>query len=59
MPAAAAVVPADFQANLNMHNSYRAKHIDTPALVWNDTVAASAAAYAAKCIWGHDPNNTL
>jgi hypothetical protein len=49
--------PAMYRANLDMHNTYRAKHADTPALAWDDTIADAAAAYASRCVWGHDPNN--
>lgn len=54
----AVTVPSNYQGNLDLHNSYRALHVDTPALTWDDTVAASAAAYAAKCVWGHDSANS-
>lgn len=50
--------PAFYQANLDIHNSYRAKHKSTPPLVWDDTVASSAYSYASRCIWGHDSSNS-
>lgn len=49
--------PAMYRANLDMHNTYRAKHTNTPALAWDDVIADAAAAYASRCVWGHDSNN--
>lgn len=49
--------PAFYAPNLDRHNAYRAQHTSTPPLAWDDAVADSAAAYASRCIWGHDPNN--
>lgn len=49
-------VPSQYQGIHNRHNYYRSLH-GTPALVWSTTLASSAANYAAKCQWGHDPNN--
>lgn len=46
-----------YQPNLDLHNTYRALHVDTPSMVWDDTVAASALSYASKCIWAHDSAN--
>ena len=42
-------------AFLKAHNDYRAAH-KTPALAWDDTLAAAADAYAHKCVFGHDAN---
>jgi hypothetical protein len=36
------------------HNLYRTKHC-TPKLVWNDVVATSAAGWASKCKFQHNP----
>lgn len=49
--------PGFYQASLSIHNNYRSQHQNTPQMVWDDTVARSAGAYASRCIWGHDPNN--
>jgi hypothetical protein len=51
--------PAEYTGNLNQHNSYRAQHQNTGALVWDDVVAASALAYASQCRWPHDPANNV
>ena len=40
-------------AFLKAHNDYRAAH-KTPALAWDDTLAAAADAYASKCVYAHD-----
>jgi uncharacterized protein YkwD len=58
-PQVTAVVapPADYARNLQLHNSYRARHQNTPAMQWDDVVARSAQDYANKCIWGHDQAN--
>lgn len=58
-PQVTAVVapPADYARNLQVHNSYRARHQNTPAMQWDNIVASSAQAYANKCIWGHDSAN--
>lgn len=53
-PMAAVTPPAYYQPNLDLHNSYRSRHINTTAFYWDDVVAASAATYAAKCYWGHN-----
>lgn len=53
---AAAAVPATYGSITTKHNTYRATH-QAPALSWDTTVAASAAAYAVRCIWGHDSSN--
>lgn len=58
-PTAIVTPPADYKANLDLHNTYRVRHQDTPAMGWDDQVAASALAYAQKCIWAHDGTNTL
>lgn len=57
-PTAIVTPPADYKANLDQHNAYRARHQSTPAMGWDDQVAASALAYAQKCIWAHDAANT-
>jgi hypothetical protein len=49
--------PTDYKGNLDLHNTYRARHQSTGPLVWDDVVAASALAYASKCLWPHDPDN--
>lgn len=41
---------------LNIHNVDRARHSASP-LVWDSTVAAAAAKWAAGCKWAHTPNN--
>lgn len=48
--------PPVYQAILDQHNMYRALH-GVPNMTWDSTVAASAAAYAERCIWAHEPNN--
>lgn len=55
---AAAAPPSFYQPIFDLHNSFRARHVSTPAFVWNSAMASSAAAYAAKCIWGHDATNS-
>lgn len=44
------------QQMLSIHNVDRAAHSASP-LVWDATVAASAASWAAGCKWAHTPNN--
>ncbi|KAJ9477517.1 SCP domain-containing protein [Pseudozyma hubeiensis] len=41
---------------LSIHNTDRAKHSASP-LTWSPTLASAAASWAAKCQWGHTPNN--
>ena len=48
--------PDPFEDTLAKHNSYRATH-QAPAMAWDATVAAGAAAWASACSFGHDPNN--
>ena len=36
-----------------MHNTARARHRDTPAMVWDDKIAAQAQAYANRCQFSH------
>lgn len=36
-----------------LHNQYRLRHQNTPALKWNATLAASSQAWANKCIFQH------
>lgn len=38
-----------YQANLDTHNRYRARHTNTGQLSWDDAVANSAATYASRC----------
>jgi uncharacterized protein YkwD len=38
------------------HNRVRAD-VGQPPVTWDDTIAASAQAYANKCVFQHDPNN--
>ncbi len=45
-----------FQPSLDLHNAYRRRH-KAPALKWDAAVAATAAAWASRCIWGHDGAN--
>lgn len=44
------------QQMLDIHNVDRAAHSASP-LVWDTTVAAAAASWAAGCKWAHTPNN--
>ena len=44
---------------LEQHNTRRAKHPGTPPLVWDQTVADAAAAYADTCPTGHDSDSTF
>lgn len=53
---ARAEAPTLYQGILSQHNSYRAMH-SAPAMSWDTTLASSAATYASKCVWEHDPNN--
>jgi uncharacterized protein YkwD len=41
------------QQVLDQHNLYRAQHC-APALVWDEEIAATAQAYANRCVWQHD-----
>jgi hypothetical protein len=43
-----------YQAILDKHNSYRARH-QAVALTWSSTLASQAASYAANCNFAHDP----
>lgn len=43
---------------LDAHNAYRRTH-SVPEVQWDNTVAASADAYASKCIWQTDAANTV
>jgi hypothetical protein len=43
-----------YQAILDKHNSYRAKH-QAAALTWSSTLASQAASYGARCNFAHDP----
>jgi uncharacterized protein YkwD len=43
-----------YQAILDKHNSYRARH-QAVALTWSSTLASQAASYAARCNFAHDP----
>lgn len=49
---------ANYTGVLAQHNAYRAIH-SSPALSWDTGLAADADAYAARCIYQHDPNNTV
>ena len=53
--ASTAYPSTNYTGVLAQHNAYRAKH-SAPPLVWNESLAAAADAYAAKCFWAHDPN---
>jgi uncharacterized protein YkwD len=45
--------PADFAAQMvQWHNTYRARH-GSPAVIWNDTLAAYAANYSKLCSTDH------
>jgi uncharacterized protein YkwD len=66
-PAATTVAPSPpaapagsnpLQASLDRHNALRVRH-KSAALAWNTTLANLSAAYAAKCLFAHDPANTL
>jgi len=43
---------ADISIILNAHNLHRAVH-SAPPMTWDSTMAASAASYAAQCVWQH------
>jgi uncharacterized protein YkwD len=45
-------VTAEVQAGFDVTNSYRRQH-SSPALVWDASIAAQAAAYVAGCPKGH------
>ncbi len=42
---------------LSAHNSFRKLHTNTPALVWDSGLAASALAFVVNCPKGYDPTN--
>ena len=42
---------------VDRHNRVRAQ-VGTKPLVWSATAASVAKAYAERCEWGHNPNNT-
>jgi hypothetical protein len=46
-----------FQPTLDLHNTYRRRH-KAPPLAWDATIAATAAGWASKCVWGHDGGNS-
>ena len=45
-----------FDGILSAHNKHRSDH-GVPALLWDDNLAASAANWAANCVFGHEFNN--
>lgn len=47
---------ANYTGVLAQHNTFRAVH-SSPSMAWDAGLAADADAYAAQCIWQHDPNN--
>lgn len=59
--AAAAAASVTIQSTMNHqgvldeHNKFRVLHQVAP-LTWSDDVAATALAYAQKCIWAHEQN---
>jgi uncharacterized protein YkwD len=36
-----------------LHNGYRALHVDTAALAWDDGIASTAQAWADNCVFMH------
>ena len=36
---------------LALHNSYRARDVDTPPLTWNSDLEATAASWAQRCLY--------
>jgi uncharacterized protein YkwD len=52
--AADGLTPAEQQALLSLHNSYRARHC-APPLTWSAELAASAQQWASKCLITHGP----
>lgn len=38
---------------VTLHNNYRAKHVDTGALVWDETLAAGALEHSSACVFEH------
>lgn len=55
---ASAWAQADMRALLDAHNAYRARHC-VPPLAWSQQIAASAQAWADRCVFNHDPNSEL
>lgn len=51
-PGVSQPMPTKYQAIFELHNSFRATH-QAPALMWDDALAAQAAAYAATCNFQH------
>ncbi|GME41154.1 allergen v5 tpx-1-related protein [Neofusicoccum parvum] len=44
---------------VKLHNKYRAKHVDTPPLEWDETLAQTATAHSQKCVFEHSQDNNL
>ncbi|KKY15416.1 putative allergen v5 tpx-1-related protein [Diplodia seriata] len=38
---------------VTLHNNYRAKHVDTGNLVWDETLASGAKEHSEKCVFEH------
>lgn len=57
-PTPPCTAPADLQAVLNTHNSFRASH-GVPPLSWSTRIAASAQAYSANCVFEHSHTKGL
>eukprot|EP00775_Hariotina_reticulata_P005868 gene5868-6109_t len=49
---AAGAAPSMYQGILDRHNVYRARH-QAAALTWDEAMASSTAAYAARCTFAH------
>ncbi|KAL1624264.1 sterol-binding protein [Neofusicoccum ribis] len=44
---------------VKLHNNYRARHMDTPPLEWDESLAQTATAHSQKCVFEHSQNNDL
>ena len=53
-----AMAQTEAQTLLDAHNAYRARHC-TPPLTWSTEVAATAQAWANRCVFDHDYNSGL
>jgi uncharacterized protein YkwD len=52
---AAGAAPTMYQGILDRHNFYRTRH-QAASLTWDDAMAASTSAYAARCVFAHSNN---
>ncbi|OJD38685.1 allergen v5 tpx-1-related protein [Diplodia corticola] len=42
---------------VTLHNNYRAKHVDTPNVEWDDALAAGAKEHSEKCVFEHSSSD--